>query len=418
MAQNTVTALSNFLKTRYFEGIMDQLAKTIVLYSLFQRGKEDIEGKSLQATFALKDRGNQGIGWRNESGVLPSAGAATYKNGVIALKYLYAAVDFTAQALHAAKSSAGAFANLLQEAMMDLVERATIEVERSLMGTGSGDMALFNHTTGLVTAGTAIGVDSPGAVALERGMIVESWSARSGGTQQSPFDNTNTLDYATITNVDPIANTIKFGVDVNVTNNYYLYRTDGTTSSRNKVMMGLRGALDHAIVSTFEGIDRSAGNQEWWRANVVDASSNALTLSNMISYIWQTYINGGGVVDLILTSEVQRRNFLDIFIADRRYAPKDILINGQTYTSFLSGNREIPIAVSRFMMPDQMMFLQRDVWKIHELGFDWIQDHDAEGTVLWRTSNKHDYTAYLFNWLNLSCSACNRNTIVQSLATT
>lgn len=418
MVQQTLTAIANFGKTVYLDGVTDVLPEQATVYGLFERDGDEIEGKSLQATFSLKTQGNESQAWIPENTTLPSADYPRHAVGTVGLKDLYASVDYTYRALRAAKSSRGAFRNLIEESLDDLLDRTTIEVERSIIGDGSGAMAQINQATGAVAANTDITVDHPGSRALAKGMTVVMWSARSGGTQQSPLDTDNTLTYATISNLDAIAGTIQFSVATSVTQDYFIFRADGaTSSSRGNVMNGLRGILDHNILSTLHGIDRSAAAGKYFRSNVVNALGAGLSIRKIQNYIEEASINGGGVIDCIITSHVQRQKYMELLIPDRRYGPRDKLVNGLTQPIFLSGDKEIPWIVSRYCWDDEMMLIQKNCFKIHEDGFDWVLNNSNDGSILQRESNKHNYQTYLFNLLNLACKAPFRNSYVYNLET-
>lgn len=417
LGTTTVSVLGDLLKRVYTPGIQNQLNEKTFLRNMFPKTSDVALGSNFQFYFALKSARNHGIKWIPEGGQLPTAASMTHKQGTASIAYLYGALEFTAQAMKAMKTSEATFLDGLNEAVVDLATTMQLEQERMLLGDGSGVLCQINEPgyTMLTTvpAGTAINVDEPGARVLERGMIVALYSAKSGGTLVSPFDNTNLLDYAIIDEVDYVNNQIKFAVDVNVQDNYYLFRH----GSYNIGMLGIKGILDHSLVGTLHGINRTSGNDEWFRSNIRNAGGARLSLLGIEEWLEDAFRNGGGEIDFFLTSYEQRRLYASLFLGDRRYAPTDKLVNGMTFTSFLSGDKEIPILVHRFWDADKFVGLDKKVFQFVDLGLDWVIADEDQGDVLKLKSGYHIYQAYLYDWCQLICKAPNHNIYVYGLAT-
>lgn len=413
MAVSDLSAISELLKRYYLPGIIDQLNNSRTLYGLLEKSTDEVAGDSLQSRFAVKYRRNQGMEWIGESGDLPDAGNIGYLQGVVTLKFLYAALHLSAQAMYASRKSESAFATLLDESIYDLVQGVEVELERVLFGDGSGVLAQFNHATAIYGAGTAIGIDNPGSRTLERGMFLEAFQTRVGAGQISPFDTTNNRIFATVSQVDRRLNQVKFETAADVRDNYFLARK----GSLGKVMMGIKGIHDFSVVPVLHSIDRSAGQNEWFRSTLVNANGNALTLEDMQGYVESGFLEGAGQTDCIITSFELRKKYMNLFVSDRRYAPTDKLVNGMTETVYMSGDRDIPIIASRFCDSDHMYFLDKDTFKVVTAGgLDWITADDDRGDVLFREPGKHEYRAYLYFWGDLICKAPNRNTLVTGLA--
>jgi len=413
MVTNIAAISGTLTKEYYIDTIEDHLNNSSTVWALFEKSEDEIAGDNLTSQFLVKKSRNSGMEWLAESANLPDASQIGWVRCSAALKYLYAnAIHVTSQSLYATRKSASAFARLIDEQIYDATSGVEIELERASFGDGSGALCLLNQASATIASGTDIGCDGPGVRVLENGLILESFSAKTGGTQESPFDTTNSRDYVTIQNIDFLNNKVQFDTAAAITNNNILFRK----GSRGNVMMGLKG-LDHAEVSTLQGINRSDGNQEFFRANVIDAGSVALTLENLQSYVEQGNIVGGGTCDLIITSFELRRKYAGIFQADRRYTPRDNLVQGQTVTSYMSGNREIPIYASRFCDASYMYLLDRKSIKYCTAGgIQFISSHDDD-SILFREISKDEYRSYLRIWVNMIFKAPNRNTIVKNLAT-
>lgn len=412
MATQTVTTIANLLKYVYTDVINELLWQETGIARLFRREGDITVGKNMEVIFPVKLSRNQGIKWLTELDTFPAAGAPSYQTGASTLKYLYGSIEFSAQALKAAQKSVSAFADLLEESVRDIVEAMSIEIERYILrGDGSGALAKITSATGTITAGNPVYVSEPGAAIFEPGMTLEAWDALSGGTQNTTFDATNSDAVATVDYVDEAANAIYFKENVSVRQNDYLFRE----GSRGKVMMGILGILDHTRVQTLFGIDRNTVKQ--FRAHVKDASGAGLSVDLVDTMLSEIFLRQGGKVDCIITSYIQRRKWGLLSIPDRRYGPRDALVDGITSTSVLVEEREIPIIVSRFAAPDEMYFLEKDCFLLYDLGFDWVTADDDRNDVLRLLANKHGYSAVLFDWLELTCKTPGRNGYLYNLAT-
>lgn len=411
MATMNLSAFANMLKVFYQDPVIDALNNKTTLYSLFPRKMDEVAGTNLRFTFPVKYQRNEGIKWMDsESETFPEARNQKWANPYATYKELYGSIEFSAKAAYASRNSKAAFREVTKSEIEDIVNTTRLEIEQMMEGDGSGHLTQFNHSTGTVSAGTAITVDS--AAHLSPGMVVESFSAKSAGTQQSPLDTSGVNDYAVIDQVDVQNNTVTFTTNVAVTDNYFLFRKD----SRGKAMMGLKGICDHVNgASTLYGVDRSSTNI-FWRPYLNTAGA-ALSLSGLQGHIDNISKIGGGQTTMIVTSMEQRRKYMDLFVNARRYKPGDKLQNGMTGVAYQSGDREIDIVVSRYIRPDHMFLLDASQFHISTAGFSWITADDDDGDVIRLKPRQHIFEAQIYWWGQLICKTPNRQGLLTGLPT-
>src|SRR5688572_25697985 len=113
MATQTLSNISGMLKNLYIGPIRDQLNNSTVLFNRLEKNEEDVHGTDLTARIPLFHKRNQGIGWRSESGTLPTADRRTHTQTTIAMAYLYGQIKITGQAIRGSKNAATAFAKVI-----------------------------------------------------------------------------------------------------------------------------------------------------------------------------------------------------------------------------------------------------------------------------------------------------------------
>lgn len=404
MATANLSAIGGLLKRTYKDPIREQMNNSSVLY--FRLAKEDDEelfGEDLTARISLAHARNQGISWRAEGGTIGAAGTRRHTHSTIAPAYVYGQIRLSRQAIKATRRQEGRFAALVDNEVGGMVEGLKIEVNRSMWGDGSGAMARITQATGAIAAGTLFTVDD--ASRLESGMIIDSWSAKSGGAQG--------LNSVTIDQVDYRNNKISLTTMQTVTLNDYIFRED----SRGLVMMGIEGIVDGLdsagarIITTLQGISRSSNL--WWEGNVVD---NGGTLQNLaLTRIQQTFelgeIMSSGRTSVIASGYDMRRAYIDLTIADRRYVNHLSLDGGFRALEYTGGGEPVPWVAERHGKKNTIYFLDERTLKVYRASdFDWI---DEDGAVFRKVQDVDEFEATCAAYLNLGVSSSNKNSVLR-----
>lgn len=405
MASQILSNISGFLKQFYIGPIREELNNSSVLHYRFQKNEEDVSGQNLTAYIPMFYQRNQGIGWRSEGGTLPTAGNRSHVQAQIGMAYLYGSVAVSGQAIRGSRDNAYAFAKVIDNEVRGMVEGLKIESNRAWWGDGSGALCKITQATGSITAGNYLTVDN--AALLESGMVIDVFTAKSGGTQH--------LAAVTINQVDRRNNKISLTSTQTVTQNDYIFRE----SSRGLYPMGLTGLVDGydsqgaLLVTTVQAINRTTNL--WWQGNVLD--NNAVLRKLSLTLMQQAFelgeIIGQGRCSVIMSTYALRRSYLDLEVADRRFVDKMVLDGGFSALEYSGGGEPVPMVVDVMAPANQMWFLDERTFAIYRASdFDWM---DLDGAVLRKSLGVDQYEATAYAYMNLGCTAANKNTVMRDV---
>ena len=404
MATQTLSNIGGYLKRFYSGPIRDELNNSSVLDAQWKRD-EPVSGDSLTAYIPHNYKRNQGIGFRAENSTLPTAGRRDHKYSSAALAFMYGSIELTGQSIRGSRDNATSFAKVVENEFKGMIQGLKKEKNRAWWGDGSGALSRVTQGTGAQSAEAFWTVDD--ASRLEPGMVIDSYTAKSGGSQN--------LDSVTISQVDYRNNKVSLTTMQTITQNDYLFRED----SRGLYPMGILGLIDGAdsagsrILAAVQGITRA--NDIWFDANVLD-NGGALRDANL-DLIQQAFvlgeIIGQGRCKLIMLTYQLRRTYLDLLVADRRYVDKMKLAGGWTGLEYIGGAEPVAIVVDHMAPKNQAWFIDVDSFQVEHAGD--IDFMDLDGAVLRKVSGKDVYEATVFQYLTLACDAPNKNTVVRDL---
>ena len=403
MATQTLSGISGMLKQFYIGPIREQLNNSSVLWFRLQKNEEEVSGLDLIARIPIFHKRNQGVGFRAESGTLPTAQRRQHTQTTVGLAYLYGQIQMTGQAIKGSRNQATRFAAVVDNEIRGMIEGMKIEGNRMLWGDGSGALAKISAATGAVGAGVFFTVDS--AQQLEAGMLVDTFTAKSGGTQN--------LASVEIDQVDRRNNKVSFVTAVTVTKDDFIFRN----GSRGLYGMGIAGGIDGADslgarrVSTLQGLARSTNI--FWDANVVDNGGvlKALTLADIQTSFELGEIIGQGRCSLIITSYALRAKYLSLMVSDRRFVGSLTLDGGWSALEYSGGGEPVPWVVDYMATPNEVQFIDERTLAIYRAGdIDWM---DTDGAVLRKVPNVDAYEGTAYSYINLGFSAPNKNSVLR-----
>ena len=140
----TLSTADNALKEVYLGVLANQLNTTInPLLSRINQTTSDVWGKEIRkvAPYGI----NGGIGAGTEDGALPTASATNYAQFVLPLKNLYGKIEISDKAIRASESSTGAFVNLLNSEMENLLKSSAFNLKEWCLTLFQQPMLLFIH---------------------------------------------------------------------------------------------------------------------------------------------------------------------------------------------------------------------------------------------------------------------------------
>lgn len=391
----TLSAIQGALKRFYIGPIRQQLNNSTVILSRLQRNQEDVSGDTLTAYVPLVYERNQGVGARADGGALPTAKYRKVKQTAIPLKYNYGRIEVTGPSIAGSRNATNAFMKVIDYEVKGMVEGMKVDLNRQLFNDGTGYLARINGSS----AGVTVTVDTPGTQYLEVGMVLDTVTGSTATTGTAYIESIDSDTQFTVNTA------------TSYTDNHYLVRT----GSYNVEMMGLLGIIDDTSYTTIlQGITKTAGNDTWFRANVIENSGNnrALTL-DLMQQSSDAAEKKGGRISVICSNYELRRKYADLLVADKRFVNKLTLNGGFSALEYSAGGEPIPFVVDRHSRDNVLFFIDESTLSLYRASdFDWM---DRDGNILSRVSGYDAYEAILYVYQNLGCSACNRNTVLRDI---
>lgn len=400
----TLTTASQILKEDYQPEISELLNNKTILMQRLQRNTEDFEGK--RAYLPLHTGRNEGIGARAEKGVLPAAGNQQYNAATWNMSYQYGRIEVSGPAMFSMKSDAGSFVRAVDSEVQGMVKDMSNDINRQLFGNGSGGLA--TPTTAQSTS--TIVVDS--TKFIRPGMALDIVADTTATT--SYLANNNVV--LSVTNATTFVLTSPLSASTSATLSLVVRHGSYTNE-----MFGLNAAVNDGnpysvagTAVTFGGLDRTTAANSIWKANRLNAASVNLSLDLMEQSIDLADLNGDGDISLIITDYPQYRKYAALLIPDRRFPTangQEIDLDGGFKALTYDGR---PVVKDKDAPATTMWFLDESTLMIFEMAdFQWM---DKDGSILCRVPNQDNYEATLFAYLQLGCSAPNKNTVLSSLA--
>lgn len=375
----TLQTADNALKSFYLDAVSDSLnMKVNPLLAQIKRTTSNVVGKDVRK--ALRTGISGGITAGTETGNLPTAGETAYTQLVAPLKNLYGTIEITDKALRASANSEGAFVNLLNDEMENLVKSASFNFGRMLFGDGTGTIA---KVTGVVSNEISLTT----VKGLLEGMTVGFYTA--SGSPISLGQNRKVLS------IDKSKKAIT---------------VSGATITETILpvnsLMAIQGSIGNeitglgAIFSDKEiyGVERNlSAMQPYMKEAVGEISENVIQTA-----IDTIEDNSGSKVNFIVCSWGVRRALAEYFKQFKTMLPTMELEGGFNAMQF----NGIPIVADRFCPDGTMYLLNTDDFAIHQLcDWQWLEGED--GKILKQVAGKPVYTATLVKYAELICDRPN-----------
>jgi hypothetical protein len=348
---------------------------------------------------AINDYGNESGGAINETESFRTIDSEHYQQWKVSPKVIVWPIEFSGLVAKAADGDDESFVNAVVDALDQAKERLLKDENRQFFGLGTG---LLASPSGAVASDvTSFAVDT--TQYLRANMVVDIYSA-----------STKSVTAQRISRVDRQNNVIYFstslGVALNATMEIVKENIRVSAPSDGKEMMGLRGIVDDSTdLTTFQNI--SAATNDDWRSVRIDAASGNLTSDLMQRLLDDVATLGGDEPDLLITHRKQRRKYLDIVTADKRY------LDGKMDAGFtkLSFNGKEMI-LDNDCQASVMYALKKAAIRKFEVAPLEMASHDGSDQFL-RIANKDAYQAYWRHYSNFGTSKRNAHGKIIGLAT-
>jgi hypothetical protein len=315
--------------------------------------------KNLQAHIAMEVESWAGFASADESANLVTPNPGQYAESIVPLRYHYMAFDLTGQAIDSTSQDGAAAAPAFSREMMTKINVFHRQTNRMMHGDGSGVLCQVDGTPSgsTITCDNAYGIanDTNGHLFLSKGVVIEIWSAKTGGVQRGT---------ATINSVTPgsgASTSATFDVDAvpaGTADNDFVF----LKGARGIEMMGLLGGIDqNTYVGTLQSV--AYATNTWWGAQIKDAgdaggtSGTAIPLTrNRINQVLEDCVFiGGADIRFILGSPAVQRTYGDMAARERIVVNEVELDNGWMGLSYNGipwmADFYSPGAVAKFIDP-------------------------------------------------------------------
>jgi len=421
MAQMTdVTNMDQAMKILFTDPIVENVVTDTELLSAFQVDNNVQYEKSTGGRYIETAQYFQlpaGVGFRASNEYIPVPNGPVIDNSRIFLKKAQGVVEMTGDVMGRVRGDLGAYVDWMERALPDLVTRLNNTIDRVLLGYGNGAKARVNQAVPTVSMpiDTAFGA-SIGGTALTNAILQFLEGERivfSANANGNPLRNPGATQSSVVTGINYGTSTLTLdAIPAATADNDYIFDGDvagvsAQASGVDREAMGLLGMVDDGtILATFQNLSRAT--YRLWNCTAVDAANaalfnatglGALTEDVLMYADQQNMIQGGGKVDLIVTSYDGIRSYVRSLRAARNINDPRQWTGGTMGSSIMLGDREINLKAARKMPPELCFGLQRSTFKRWELeGYQWDDKTGAIWNRVTDASGRKDAFFAVGNW--------------------
>jgi hypothetical protein len=320
----TLATLTPLLKEVYEGGLVEQLNNDTKAYNrLKSDSKSSAKWGGKYVNLPIHVARNSGIGSRNESEALPTAGYQDTREVFIPMKFHYAAVELTGQAIELADKDYQTFAQTLNLEVSSIKKDVSKERNRMYFGNGSGARAVCNAS---VSGQTVQVADTKG---IDMNGIYDVMVGTTSTVRQTAL---------VVTGVNTATNVLTFtGTGTGIVSGDIWVRT----GSYGREWSGLGALISDTTV--YEQLDPAT--VPIWKSELKTSAGSVSELM-FIRMADRIYTNGGNTSVIWTTLGVQRAYF-SLLTGLKRFVNTTKFEGGFSGVSFESASQgEIP------MIPD------------------------------------------------------------------
>jgi len=357
------------LKNVYLEVLKNQFDYNIdPFFTKIEKTSNDISGSTVCKVIASGING--GIGAGAETGGLPSAVGNNYVKLTAPLKNLYAQLEISDKALRASANDSGAFVNLLNAEMDNLIESSKFNLRRMIYGNGSsllGAVAEFTKNSPVYKVNN-----------IERFIVGMRVNGLVDALSQTNMDNLDVLDVDYVNSKITVESRGVMTADLEedelfefyLTNNYY-------------PITGIGKHFDSANDTIF-GVDKS--KNEFMVPNFVTIAKSSFDYISLLQTIDMTKMDKGGNTDFIVTGFEFRREVQKLLKNNAINCDLQVL-GGGFRTLSIDG---VSLYANRFIPQKTAYLLDSSSFTLHQL-CDWAWLTNDKGEIL---RQKEGYAAH------------------------
>jgi hypothetical protein len=359
----------------YETGLTEQLNNDTKAYNRIKsNSKASSKWGGKYVNFPIHVARNSGIGSRNENEALPTAGYQDTREAMIPMKYHYAAVELTGQAIELADKDYQTFAATLDLEVNSIKKDVSKERNRMFFGNGSGARAVTASLAGqVITVADARGIDLNGVYDV---MVGATATVRQAGL--------------VVTNVDYIAKTVTVtGTTTGIVANDIIVRA----GSYGREWTGLGAILSDTTI--LHQIDPAT--VPVWKAEL-KTGAGAISELALVRMADRIYTNGGKTSVIWTTLGVQRA-FFSLLQGQKRFVNTTKFEGGFSGVAFQSASQgdipmipdiDCPAGCAEFIDEKSITLYNAEGYKFMDRsGSMWQQKNTAAGRFdVWQATLK------------------------------
>ena len=387
----TLSTAQDALKNVYLEAISNQLNfKVDPIFSMIKQSSDGVYGRQIVKSVAYGVNGGLGAG--TETGALPEIGETKYARFTLSLKNLYGQIEISDKAIRASLDSEGAFVNLLNAEMENLIASSKFNLNRMFWGDGTGNLSLISAVD---TTNKAMTVGN--ILPFVEGMILDFYNdgtldADMTGIRVVKVDRSTSKVYLTdISSTFTTANSNKYtcyvqgSKDKELSGMFYLFSTTEPT------LYGLNRANHKSLMPYQHTRVASETFDESFVQKMIDNVTLCSNIQpNVVSCAGTTYYT---IVNL-LAGYLKNVDMMN-------------MAGGIVSASF-SG---IPLMRNRFVNTNKFFVLNTDQFVLHQL-CDWEWLTHSDGSILKQKEGFATYSATLVKYADLMCNRPNAQGVI------
>ncbi len=378
----------NALKNVYLEVLKNQFDYNIdPFFSKIEKTSNDISGSTVCKI--VSSGVNGGIGAGAETGNLPTAVGNNYVKLTAPLKNLYAQIEISDKALRASANDSGAFVNLLNAEMDNLIESSKFNMRRMLYGDGSSIMGeILEYTKNSPTYKVQN---------VEKYIVGMRVTGTVDALPQTNMENLDVLDVDYENGTITVESRGVMTTDIEddeifefcLTNNYHPITGLGTHFA--------------AKTGTVFGLNKK--NYEFLQPNLINAAKSTFDYIELLKAIDMTKMDRGGNTDFIVTGFDFRRNVQKILKNNAINCDLQVL-EGGFHALSIEG---VPLYANRFVSQNVAFLLDSSSFTLHQL-CDWTWLTNDKGEILRQKEGYAAHNATLVKYCELVPNRVSANT--------
>lgn len=386
MPMTTLQVVAEALKEFYLPGLRYQLNdKASPFLAQVEKKTENVVGKEI--VMAMRYGRVGGIGNRADDGELPTPNSRKTKQARWETKNLFSRFQITDKTIKASRTSAGAFASLLEQEISDCEADAKLDLSRQALGDGVGVLATV-APAGVGTGGAnsqVFTVDT--TMYLAEGMIVDLIDVST--TPDAPLANATGMEVLLVDDATSQV-TVKPGGDISSTAGVDDYLV--VSGNLGKELTGVAAVMS---ADTLYGLSRTT--YPWLKAYTKDVNNGAISENIIQAAIDRVETKTSSQINFIQCAYDVRRAYIVLLSANKQTVNSLELKGGWKAISY----NGIPIVADKYLPNGTMDLLDLNDWAMYQMSdFEWM---DADGAVLTRVANKAAYEATLYKYCDLGC---------------